>query len=349
MSRPPIRLMDGGLGTLLTSPPHNITFNHSHPLWSSHLLTSEAGQKELAKAQDSFVEAGADILLSATYQASFGGFAATKLSDGKHELGFGAEEAEKCMRKAVRIARQCLSQKSNDSDDASKKMVALSLGAYGATMIPGAEYSGLYDETHKTVDQLRDWHLRRLGAFFPFSSEDDSAGDEKRACWKDVDIVAFETLPMKNEIEAVRQVMGSLGKPDTKPFWISCVFPGEKNVLPDGSSVKDVVEAMLGAREHTSQLLAIPYAIGLNCTKVGKVKGLILEFEEAVEQVLRLTSKSSSDSPALVLYPDGTMGEVYNTTTKEWEKKEDAVVGSVSSVLLLCQYVALLCNILIIS
>jgi homocysteine S-methyltransferase len=330
MCLPEIRLMDGGLGTLLTSSPHNITFDHSHPLWSSHLLTSEEGEKELAKAQESFVKAGADILLSATYQASFEGFAATKLPDGKHGRGFGAEEAEKCMRRAVRIARECLDQTADDGDHGSKRMVALGLGAYGATMVPGAEYSGLYDEAHKTIDQLRDWHLRRLEAFFPFPSKNNAARDEKRVCWKDVNIVAFETLPVKNEIEAVRQVMGSLEKADTKPFWISCVFPGEKNVLPDGSSVKDVVEAMLGAREHTSQRPAIPYAIGLNCTKVGKVESLILEFEAAVKQVLKSNLKSSLELPALVLYPDGTMGEVYNTTTKEWEKKEDPTVGLVS-------------------
>ncbi|EPE29093.1 Homocysteine S-methyltransferase [Glarea lozoyensis ATCC 20868] len=306
MSPPNIRLMDGGLGTLLTSPPHNITFTHDHPLWSSHLLTSKEGEKELARAQRSFVDAGADILLSATYQASFEGFGGTKVRYGRQEEGIGEgvgeEEAGRCMRRGVGVARECF--------DGGKGTVVLGLGAYGAIMIPGAEYSGVYDEGHRSVEELREWHGYRMNAF---KSEKD--------CWREVDMVAFETIPVRKEVEAVREVMAGVNERDGRRFWISCVFPGEGNVLPDGSSVGEVVEAMLGKRSEGAD--DTPYAIGINCTKVGKVESLILEFEEAVEGLLESHATALSRVPALVLYPDGTMGEVYNTTTKVWEKKED--------------------------
>jgi hypothetical protein len=41
-----------------------------------------------------------------------------------------------------------------------KKKVALSLGAYGATMIPSAEVSGTYYIDHLGFKQLRDWDLK---------------------------------------------------------------------------------------------------------------------------------------------------------------------------------------------
>ncbi|PQE12569.1 homocysteine S-methyltransferase protein [Rutstroemia sp. NJR-2017a BBW] len=106
-----------------------------------------------------------------------------------------------------------------------------------------------------------------------------------------------------------------------KRFWISCVFPGlegdERWRLSDGSTIPQVVDAMLGRREGE----AVPWGIGLNCTKVEKVENLVLEFEKEVKKLL--DSGEIAEWPALVIYPDGTArGEVYNTTTKVWEVKE---------------------------
>jgi homocysteine S-methyltransferase len=199
------------------------------------------------------------------------------------------------MRDGVQIAKKAFAGRENGT-------VALSLGAYGATMIPGAEYSGVYDTAHSSVAQLADWHRGRLSAFH-------GSSPDKVACWADVEYVAFETLPRIEEVKAARQVMESMPETEMKGYWISCVFPGEGNRLPDGSTILQVVDAMLGGEGKK------PMGIGLNCTRVGKVEGLVLEFEDAVK-ALGLSGKI-----ALVFYPDGTQGEVYNTSTKEWEKK----------------------------
>lgn len=280
--KPPIHLLDGGLGTLLADS-YSCTFDTSTPLWSSHLLLSESGQKTLLAAQSSFATAGADVILSGTYQASFTGFASSGVTS--------KTEAGKLMRDGVSIAKAA----------AGNGKVALSLGAYGATMIPGAEYSGAYDEERRSVKGLREWHLERIEAF--------------KECWDEVEYVAFETLPRIEEVRAVREVMGEVGK---KAFWIACVFPGEGNRLPDGSSVREVVDAMLEGEGR------MPVAIGINCTRVGKVEGLVEEFAEAVKVLGR------EGEVGLVLYPDGTKGEVYNTSTKEWEKVEGVEQSEVS-------------------
>ena len=293
-----IILLDGGLGTTLTSPPHSITFDESTPLWSSHLLITSP--ETLLSSQKSFADAGAEVVITATYQTSFEGFAASGVKDEK--------EAGKLMRSAVRVAREAFG-----NDEQGRGKVALSLGAYGAVMIPSQEYSGKYDVGHRSVEELREWHPNRLHVFLPSSSL-----LPLQECWKNVDLVAFETLPRIEEVLAARETMWlayhGLEPEEYRPFWISCVFPGEGNRLPDGSSVAKVVHSMLEKREGTMR----PMGIGINCTKVNKVEGLVREFEDAVKGI-----GEDGEEVSLVIYPDGTkLGEVYNTTTKEWVVSE---------------------------
>lgn len=322
----PILLLDGGLGTTLADH-YDCTFDETAPLWSSQLLLTDPAK--LSDCQSAFAGAGADIILSATYQASYEGF---RLS------GVGEEEAGVSMRSAVKISSDAFEAKSDgtlvvaDEGKQKKGMVALSLGAYGATMIPGQEYSGLYDPVHSDLDSLRAWHLTRLKAFFPSSSPSSSDAEdlEKRQCWDLVDLVAFETLPRVDEILAVRSVMSLLPQTSTvptKPFWIACVFPGEKNCLPDGTVVSEIATAMLGQKHGGGA--KVPMGVGINCTKVGKIESLVEEFENAIRDMIQ--GGEVGEWPSLVVYPDGTNGEVYNTTTKEWEKKEGAHDSSVSA------------------
>ncbi|RDL36811.1 uncharacterized protein BP5553_06163 [Venustampulla echinocandica] len=342
-----IHLLDGALGTLLSSH-YNLHYTSSTPLWSSNLLISPADRNILRDAHSRYARAGAEILLSATYQASFEGFAKSQRDTCSEEVerGIGEDDARRLMRGAVGVARdafECAGGLEGRAYIKGKGKVALSLGPYGACMIPSTEYSGVYDSSHQSVGALRDWHLQRLGAFCPFlrgaeDSESDSSGEkgDKIDCWNDVDMVAFETLPVRKEILAVRESMSCVADgSERKPFWISCVFPGEEFTLPDGSDVRQVVEAMLGMEREDEdnnddgelqRQLAVPMGIGINCTRVDKIEKLILDMEDAVKGVIR---NENEKWPALVVYPDGTMGEVYNTTTKEWEKVEAAVESEV--------------------
>ena len=307
----PLTILDGGLGTTLKDHYHASVDGSTRPLWSSHLLISDPAT--LLTVQTAFADAGAEIILTATYQASVEGFSCTENPrDGS--IGISAVEAENYMRSAVDIARSSFKRK-HDEPKAGK--VALSLGAYGAVMVPSQEYSGKYDDGHATVQQLRDWHKKRLEIF---------SGSEET--WRNLDIVAFETLPLLAEIEAVRQTMWMaqdkhVNHSQSKPFWISCVFPGDGLCLPAGSSVEKVVKAMLESRNNA----AMPFAIGINCTRVGKVGELITQFEKAIRRMIE--AKELDKAPALVFYPDGTKGEVYNTSTHEWELQDPgtALVG----------------------
>jgi homocysteine S-methyltransferase len=317
--RTPLVILDGGLGTTLSLPPFNITFTPETPLWSSHLLLSDSSLSTLLAIQTSFVAAGAGVLLTDTYQASFSGFQRTPGWIGEKR------DAARLMRNAVKIARSAFDA------EGKKGTVALSLGPYGATMSPGQEYSGKYDEGHREVKQLEEWHWERLCAFLPVSEE--VSGEEKKEkeeCWQNVDVVAFETVPLLKEIEAIRKAMSAVPAELQRPFWISCVFPGEGTAMPDGSTIKTLVKTLLSKNGG-----AVPTAIGLNCTKVGKVEGMIDEFEAAVQELIG--SGEVQTWPSLTVYPDGTDGEVYNTTTMTWDQKEAS-----SSVSVKCSIVSLI-------
>ncbi|KIV79495.1 hypothetical protein PV11_07055 [Exophiala sideris] len=273
MFKKELLLLDGGLGTTLEDE-HNVKFSADTPLWSSHLLVENTSILEAV--QRDFANAGADIILTATYQASFHGFRNTKVPK---QDGIGTSDAVRYMLSAVKIARQAFNGRPG--------LVALSLGAYGATMIPSTEYSGDYGSM--TEEDLYTFHSERISVFKD-SSE-----------WKEIDVVAFETLPRIDEVRVARRVMKAVMD---REHWISCVFPNDDQKLPDGTSIEELVSVMLEGERP-------PFAIGINCTKIHRVAGIIQRYEEAAR-------KLSLELPKLVFYPDGAGRKVYDTSVQQW-------------------------------
>lgn len=291
---PSVQILDGGLGTSLEDK-YGVRFTSTNtPLWASHLLVSDPAT--LQACQRDFVDAGADVLLTATYQVSPEGFGRTKTADFPD--GIPRTAIPQFLETAISVAEHAAQSK--------KGKIALSLGPYGACMIPGQEYSGEYDAEHDSEETLYRWHLSRLRLFQ--GTEDDLLSR--------VQYVAFETLPRLDEVRAVRRAAWDAGI--TVPVWISCVFPRDDECLPDGSTVEEVVDAALAPMQDGY----LPWGIGVNCTKIQKLPGLIDRFGPCIRQAI--DAGQISTAPALVLYPDGTNGEVYNTTTQAWEKRENA-------------------------
>ncbi|CAF9927378.1 MAG: hypothetical protein HETSPECPRED_006570 [Heterodermia speciosa] len=321
----PVLLLDGGLGTCLESKPYNIQFSAATPLWASHLLISSP--QTLLELHKAYVGAGSDVILTATYQASLEGFAATRRhpsidSDPSKSQGNGAElakdggsgsksesyseeDAFQTMRSAVPLARKAFSIADRPGE------IALSLGAYGATMRPSAEYTGNYvPEEMNTSEGLARWHRQRLEVFH-----------SDAAIWRDVDYVAFETLPVLAEVCAIREAMSQYNS--DKKWWISCVFPNDDLNLPDGTAVSDLVDAMIGGAHTGGQK---PWGIGINCTSITKLESLIVLFEAAVMASIQNSQAQASNLqqtwPWLVVYPDVAEGLVYNTVSQTWDAVE---------------------------
>ncbi|KEF55862.1 uncharacterized protein A1O9_07442 [Exophiala aquamarina CBS 119918] len=268
-----VLLLDGGLGTTLEDE-HHVKFSTQTPLWSSHLLVENTSI--LRRLQRDYANVGVDVILTATYQTSFPGFANTKIN---RDDGIGRDEAKRLMLSAVQIAREAFQNRQG--------LVALSLGAYGATMVPSTEYSGIYGGM--VEDELYEFHRERINVF----------ADSRE--WKDVDLVAFETLPRVDEVRAARRVMQEI---TGKKYWISCVFPNDDAKLPDGTDTEHLVRTMLDGESP-------PFAIGINCTKIHKISMLVADFERAA-------MLQGFNLPRLVIYPDGAGGKVYDTEIQQW-------------------------------
>jgi homocysteine S-methyltransferase len=120
-------LLDGGLASELERRGHDL----SSGLWSARLLRDDPAA--IVEVHRAFAVAGAEVVTSASYQASF------------ERLG---EHAEPLLRRSVVLARE-----------AGTTWVAASVGPYGAMLADGSEYRGDYG---LTMAELRKWHRRRL-------------------------------------------------------------------------------------------------------------------------------------------------------------------------------------------
>ncbi|PQK16572.1 hypothetical protein BB8028_0006g08910 [Beauveria bassiana] len=299
----PVLILDGGLGTSLEQK-YSCKFDHRTPLWSSDLLVSDPALLE--RCQADFGRVPVDVLLTATYQVSVAGFARTRTrtSSPAHPDGIPRARIPHYIREAVRIAHRA----------ATAGRIALSVGPYGACMTPSQEYSGAYDDAHSSEEALYAWHRDRL-ALFAAAVE----GCDEARC---IGFVALETVPRVDEIVAMRRALATAAATSSGPLaavscWVSCLFPGDDECLPDGSSVEAAVRAMLDPAPAPPA-----WGVGINCTKVHKLDALLRKYEAAVEKLRREEEGMATEAwPALVLYPDGTNGEVYNTVTQTWESK----------------------------
>src|SRR4051794_31997368 len=168
-------VLDGGLSTELEARGHDV----SSALWSARLLRDDPGA--IVAAHAAFAAAGAQVATTASYQATFPGFAAA---------GIDAEQARTLLTRSVRLARE----------GASEGWVAGSVGPYGAYLADGSEYTGEYVST-VSVAELRAFHPPRLAVLAEGGA----------------DVLACETLPAAAEVEALLAELIALDV----PAWIS--------------------------------------------------------------------------------------------------------------------------------
>ena len=119
-------VLDGGLATELQAQGHDL----SSALWSARLLADDPAA--LVAAHRAYFAAGAQVATTASYQASFDGFAAA---------GWGRAEAERLIRRSVGPAREA----AESAADGRPRWVAGSVGPYGAALADGSEYRGTTD------------------------------------------------------------------------------------------------------------------------------------------------------------------------------------------------------------
>lgn len=182
-------ILDGGLATELQARGCDI----SGPLWSACVLC--AAPETIEQLHCDFYAAGADCATTASYQASYEGFAG---------IGLGADETTRLLRLSVELARSARSRHLRDHpEDRRTLFVAASVGPYGAILHDGSEYRGDYD---LSVAQLVAFHERRFEVLA-------SAG---------ADFLACETIPL---LEEARAYIELLKRHPMAQAWLSFTSP----------------------------------------------------------------------------------------------------------------------------
>jgi len=158
-------LLDGGLSTALESLGNSLTSS----LWTGELLRSNP--ERIRAAHQLYVDAGAKILISSSYQISF---------MGCQKVGWSESDVESALTLSTELARF------------SGVKVAASVGPYGAALADGSEYRGNYKIS---IDELKDFHRRRLEILVKSKP----------------DYLAIETIPELREAQAIIEVIAEIG------------------------------------------------------------------------------------------------------------------------------------------
>ncbi|GAA3707184.1 homocysteine S-methyltransferase [Streptomyces tremellae] len=175
-------VLDGGLSNQLADQGADL----SGELWSARLLAD--APQQVAAAHAAYVRAGARVLITASYQATFEGFA---------RRGASRAEAAALFTRSVELARAA------GEDTEEEVWVAASAGPYGAMLADGSEYRGRYGLTVRELTRFHRPRIEALAAAAP-------------------DVLALETVPDTDEAEALLAAARGTGV----PVWLSYTVAG---------------------------------------------------------------------------------------------------------------------------
>jgi homocysteine S-methyltransferase len=213
-------VLDGGMSNALEALGHDL----SDALWSARLLRD--APDEIATVHRAYYDAGAQVATTASYQASVTGF---------ERAGASRAEAERLIRGSVLVAREVRDALADDGRD---RLVAASVGPYGAVLADGSEYRGRYG---LTAAQLREFHRPRLELLA-------GAGP---------DLFAVETIPDVDEAEVLVELVDEIGV----PAWLSYTVAGDRTRA--GQPLHEAFVVAASGRRVA--------AIGVNCCTPGDV------------------------------------------------------------------------------
>ncbi|WP_326784877.1 homocysteine S-methyltransferase [Streptomyces sp. NBC_00151] len=182
-------VLDGGMSNQLEAAGHDL----GDSLWSARLLADRP--EAIVEAHLAYYEAGADVAITSSYQATFEGFARRGVprERGAELLGLSVESAREAARRA------------HAKGVTRPLWVAASVGPYGAMLADGSEYRGRYG---LSVAELERFHLPRLEVLAAAAP----------------DVLALETVPDTDEARALLRAVRGLGV----PAWLSYSVAGDR-------------------------------------------------------------------------------------------------------------------------
>ena len=192
-------VIDGGLSTALELLGADV----SGSLWTAQTVVDNPAILE--RAHRSFVEAGSQIIATASYQCGQSQF---------ESCGLTPAQSRQALLDTTLIARRAVA--------GTNTLVAASIGPFGACLADGSEYTGRYDVEWSDVE---DYHRHKLNILV------DSGAD----------LIAVETIPLADEARLIAEILQECGSP---PAWFSFGF-ADSAVTYGGNTVSQAVASVV--------------------------------------------------------------------------------------------------------
>ncbi|MGB0838146.1 MAG: homocysteine S-methyltransferase [Flavobacteriaceae bacterium] len=203
-------VLDGGLSNVLEARGWDL----NHKLWTARLI--EEHPEALVQAHKDYINAGAEIISSASYQATLPGLI---------ELGLSKEKARDLILKSIDLVTKAV----QEAKPPQEIKIAASIGPYGAYLADGSEYRGNYGVSDQ---ELRDFHLEKIQIL-----------DASPA-----DLLALETVPSYQEALVLSEIL----KEAKTPSWISFSCKDGEH-LNDGTPIEELAK-LFGGHEKVFAL-----------------------------------------------------------------------------------------------
>ncbi len=284
------RCLDGAFATELER--HGVSV--AGPLWSARAL-HEAPEAVLA-VHGAYLHAGAEVLLTGSYQVSSLGYRATGLPAAE-----AVQAAADALRRSVSLAAEARALAGTPD-----VLIAASLGPYGAALANGAEFHGEYGFGSDADEQ---------GALVAFHAERIAVLAET-----DADLLALETLPSLGEARAIVEALRAWPRLGA---WLSFT-------CRDGAHTAhgEPVRACAALAEGSPQIIAV----GVNCTAPVWIAPLIGELRTATTKPIAVYPNSGEGWDAeRHCWIEGTAGEAeaagYQALAAGWFREGAQLVG----------------------
>jgi len=285
LKRQRIAIIDGAMATELEARGCDL----NDDLWSARVLLE---QPELIRAVHlDYFNNGADIAITASYQATVEGFA---------RRGLSREQALDLIKKSVQLAQEARDEfwaKEENRVGRLRPLIAGSVGPYGAYLADGSEYRGDYNLSE---DELIAFHRPRVEAHIASGA----------------DLLACETIPCGIEARALIRLLA--GFPNTLAWFTFTAKDGEH--ISNGERIADIA-AFLDSQPQAA-------AIGINCTSPLHIPSLVREIKKNTNKPIIVYPNSGEFYSAVTNTWHGeTSSDKFGLQSKEWYENGATLIG----------------------
>lgn len=280
-----IAIIDGAMATELEARGCDL----NDDLWSARVLLE---QPELIRAVHlDYFNNGADIAITASYQATVDGFA---------KRGLSREQALDLIRKSVQLAQEARDEfwaKEENRVGRIRPLVAGSVGPYGAYLADGSEYRGDYILSE---DELIAFHRPRIEALIASGA----------------DLLACETIPCGIEARALIRLLAEF--PNMFAWFTFTAKDGEH--ISNGERIADIAAFLDGQPQAA--------AIGINCTSPLHIPSLVREIKKNSSKPIIVYPNSGEYYSAVTNTWHGeTSSDKFGLQSKEWFENGATLIG----------------------